>query len=200
MRPFALGFARPPCPSAREAPSRPRRARSASAPLAPKARRPPRRRRRRALIKWSSHGRRQVRRDRRAPAGESPLRPAAGICRGRSRAGPEDLRRGRARPRGVLGEVCRRARMEHSLDPGARLAAAARQVVRRRQAQCERELPGPARPRRAPQQGRDHLGGRARRPTHHHLLGPGSRGLPVRQRAQVTRASGRAIASRSICP
>ncbi len=100
-------------------------------------------------------------------------------------ARPEGLRGGRTRPRGILGGVCRRARVEHAVDAGARLAAATRQVVRRRHAQRERELPGPARPRLASQQGRDHLGGGARRSTHHHVLGAVPRRLPVRQRAQV---------------
>ncbi len=55
--------------------------------------------RRRALIQWSGYGRRKVPPDRRAPPGEPPFRSAAGVCRLRARARPEDLRRGRSATR-----------------------------------------------------------------------------------------------------
>ena len=77
--------------------------------------------------------------------------------------------------------------------------AALRPVVRRRQAQRLLQLPRPAPDRRAAQQGRHHLGGRAGRQrvlTYQELH---SRSLPVRQRAQEPRHRRRAIASRSTC-
>ncbi len=54
-------------------------------------------------------------------------------------------------------------------------------------AQRQRELPRSARPHRAPQQGRDHLGRRARRSPHADLLRSAPRGLPVRERPEVAR-------------
>ena len=51
----------------------------------------------------------------------------------------------------------------------------------------------------APQQGGDHLGGRARRPPRAHLLGPAPRGEPLRQRAEAPRRARRATASPSTC-
>ena len=55
----------------------------------------------------------------------------------------------RARPGRVLGRPGARARLDPALGPGARLEAAARQVVRRRQAQRLGQLPRPA-PRPGP--------------------------------------------------
>ena len=75
-----------------------------------------------------------------------------------------------------------------AVDAGARLEAAAREVVRRRQAEHQRQLPRPARSRlHRAQQGRDHLGRRARRSPDADLLRSAPPGLPVRQRAQVAR-------------
>ena len=120
--------------------------------------------------------------------------PRAGDCQGR-----RHLRRGRARSGSVLGRVCRRARMVAAVGPRARLAAAAREVVRRRPAQRQRQLRRSPRPRRAAQQGGDHLGRRAGRSPHAHLLRPLPRSLAVRQRPEVARRRRRAIASRSTC-
>ena len=58
----------------------------------------------------------------------------------------------------------------------------------------DRHLRGPA-----AQQGRDHLGRRARRPAGAHLLGPGAGGRPLRQRAQAPGRQAGATGSRSIC-
>ena len=74
---------------------------------------------------------------------------------------------------------------------GARVEPAACQVVRRRQDQRQRQLPRSASAVSAAQQGRDHLGRRARRPPHADLLRPASRGLPVRQRPEVARRQAR---------
>ena len=78
------------------------------------------------------------------------------------------------------------------MDARARLAAASREVVRRRPAQRRRQLPRPSRPHRAAQQGRAGLGGRAGRSPHAHLLRPAPRRLPLRQRPEIARrAQGR---------
>src|SRR5262249_15057748 len=82
-------------------------------------------------------------------------------ARGRARRG--HLRGSRPRSRGVLGGLCRRARVVEAVDESARLAAAAREVVRRRHDQRERQLPRPPRAGGAAQQGGAHLGGRAGR-------------------------------------
>ena len=60
-------------------------------------------------------------------------------------------------------------------------------MVRRRQAQRLLQLHRPPHPRRPAQQGRHHLGGRARRPAGDDLLGALPRGRPLRQRAQAAR-------------
>ena len=64
---------------------------------------------------------------------------------------------------------------------------AGREVVRRRPAERRRQLPRSPRPHGAPQQGRDHLGRRARRPPHAHLL----RSLPRRERVRARAARAR---------
>ena len=102
-------------------------------------------------------------------------------------------------PEAFWATLRRRARMVAAVGHGARLAAAARQVVRRRQAQRQRQLPRSPRPRTAPQQGRAHLGRRAGRSPHADLLRSVSRGVRVRQRAEVARRRRKAIASRSTC-
>ena len=96
---------------------------------------------------------------------------------------PGGVRRCRARSGSVLGLLRARARVVGALEPGARLAAAACQMVRRRQDQRERQLPRSPRPDGAPQQGGADLGRRARRPAHADVLGSLSRSQPVRQRA-----------------
>ena len=60
-------------------------------------------------------------------------------------------------------------------------------VVRRRQAERERQLSRPARAHVAAQQGRVHLGRRARRSAHADLLRSLSAGVPVRERAEGAR-------------
>ena len=56
------------------------------------------------------------------------------------------LRAGGTRPRGVLGVVRRGTRVVAALGHGARVEPAAREVVRRRHAQRQRQLPRPPRP------------------------------------------------------
>ena len=91
----------------------------------------------------------------------------------------------RAEPAALLGDDGARERhLVQALEEGARLEAAVREVVRRRQAQRLLQLPRPAsrgRARLAPQQGRDRLGGRAGRRAHAHLRPAPRRGVPVRQ-------------------
>ena len=69
------------------------------------------------------------------------------------------------------------------------------QLVRRRQAQRLLQLPRPSsrgQARLAPQQGGDHLGGRARRHARAHLRRAAPRGLPLRERpAGARRVEGR---------
>ena len=65
------------------------------------------------------------------------------------------------------------------------------QVVHRRQAQRLLQLPGPARQDRPQEQGRHHLGGRARRRTRADLPRRLARGEQVRQRAQGSRGAER---------
>ncbi len=67
----------------------------------------------------------------------------------------------------------------------ARMEPAAREMVRRREDQRERELPGSPPARRPPQQGGDHLGRRAGRHADADLSRPASRGVAVRERPQV---------------
>ncbi len=83
------------------------------------------------------------------------------------------------------------------MGPRARLAAAPRQVVRRRPAERQRQLPGPPPARPTAHQGGPRLGRRAGRPAHADLLRPVPRGLRLRLRAAVARRqkgrSGRAV-------
>ena len=72
--------------------------------------------------------------------------------------------------------------MEPPLGHRVRVDPAHRQVVPRRADQRQRELRRPARPHRPAQQGGPHLGGRARRPAHPHLLGPLPGREPLRER------------------
>ena len=100
---------------------------------------------------------------------------------------PRSTTRPRAIPKPSGQDFASRARMVDAVDACPRLAAAARQVVRRRQDQRERQLSRSASAPRPPQQGRDRLGRRAGRSPHADLLRPASRGLPVRERPQVAR-------------
>ena len=68
-------------------------------------------------------------------------------------------------------------------DPG--LATAAREVVRRRTSERQRELHRSARARSPPEQGRDHLGRRAGRQAHADLFRPVPRSVAVRQRPEI---------------
>ena len=70
--------------------------------------------------------------------------------------------RAAADPEAFWAELRPRARVDAAVGPRARVAAAEREVVRRRQAQCQRQLPRSPCPHRAPQQGR-HSSGRASR-------------------------------------
>ena len=101
------------------------------------------------------------------------------------------LRNRGTRSRSVLGRFRRRTRMDAAVGLRPEVESASRALVRRRQDQRERELCRSARARRAPQQGGDHLGGGAGRPTHAHLLGSVPPGEHVRERAQVARGQAR---------
>ena len=101
--------------------------------------------------------------------------------------------------RSVLGGLRERARVDQAVVEGARVEPAGCEVVRRRQAQRQRQLPRSPRAHRAPQQGGVHLGRRARRSPHADLFRSLSPGLPVRERPEVARREARAIASRCIC-
>ena len=74
-----------------------------------------------------------------------------------------------------------------AVDEGPRLAAAAREVVRRRPAERQRQLSRSPRPHRAPQQGGAHLGRRARRSPHADLFRSPPAGQSVRERPQDAR-------------
>ena len=91
---------------------------------------------------------------------------------------------GQGRSRGFLGRDGRGARLDRALGEGARLAAAVREVVRRREAQRRPELRRSPLRRAAQEQGGDPLGRRAGRPPRPPLPGPPARGVPIRQRAQ----------------
>ena len=137
--------------------------------------------------------RRNRRRDRLRAAGDSRLSPAGGV----SPRAPRSP--GRAAVRRAVPPLGRRSRRllgrdGHAARAGARpwtrvldWQAALRQVVRRRAAERLRQLPRPPPGRAAPQQGRHHLGGRARGETRvltYQAAPP--RGLPLRERAEAT--------------
>ena len=87
-------------------------------------------------------------------------------------------------PEGFWAEQAETLRLVAQVGPGARVEAAVREVVRRRDAQPLGELPRPPRRHLAAQQGGAHLGGRAGRGPHAHLPAAPARGLPLRERAQ----------------
>ena len=110
------------------------------------------------------------------------------------------LRRGERGLPGVLGQAGRRPpRLVRGVAHDLRLAAAVRQVVRRREAQRLPQRRRPPRRRRPRRPGRLPLGGRARRHPHDHLRRPPRRGAAVRQRPEVASACRRATASPSTC-
>ncbi len=113
--------------------------------------------------------------------------PSAEFVRAAHVSDPAIYEAGRQRPGRLLGEIRRRARVDQAVGQGARLEPAAREVVRRRKAERQRQLPRPPRPHVAQEQGRDHLGRRARRQAHADVLGAPSRGLPVRKRPALAR-------------
>ena len=123
--------------------------------------------------------------DDREPAARGAHLPAAARLQG---AGQRQ-RRLHLRPRRQRGGLPRLLdgggeadRLDRALDGAARLADAVCQVVRRRQAEHQRQLPGPPRGQRAGPEGRLLLGGRARRHPHAHLPGPAGRDVPDGQR------------------
>ena len=130
-------------------------------------------------------------------SGRSQLRSVGRIPRPRHVSDPASTRGPPRTPRPSGGFA--RARVDQPWDKVLEWKPPRREVVRRRQAQRQRQLPRPPRPHRAPQQGRVHLGRRARRPPDADLLRSLPPGLPVRQRAEVARRRRRAIASRSTC-
>ena len=114
-----------------------------------------------------------------------PFPPA--VARERARRTTRTSTPRRRRSRGVLGRVCVRARVDAAVDAGARLAAAAREVVRRRHSSTPAPTASTATSAPRAQQGRDHLGRRARRSPDADLLRSASPGLPVRERPEVAR-------------
>ena len=95
---------------------------------------------------------------------------------------------------GLLGRTGRVAGLVQALGQGARLERAARPVVRRRQAQRQRQLPRPPSRRAAPQQGRHHLGRRAGRQPRPDLPGcctARSASSPTSSRARASKAGDR---------
>ena len=154
----------------------------------------------RNAIRFEVHVRVQgLARVRRPAPGRPHVRPAGGVSQAGQRPVGGRLRARRARSRGVLGRLRRRARVVHAVDAGAGLAAAAREVVRRRHAERQRQLRGPPRARAAAEQGRAHLGRGAGRPPHADLLRSVPAGQPVRQRAQVARRDARRPRRASTC-
>ena len=99
-------------------------------------------------------------------------------------------RQGRSR-RAFGREQAESLDLDQALGQGARLERAARPVVRRRQAQRQRQLPRPPPRRAAPQQGRHHLGRRAGRQPRPDVPDAPPRGLQVRQRPQGPGHQGR---------
>ncbi len=134
-----------------------------------------------------THSTAHVRRHRSPAAGAPEVRAPRGLPCRRSAERSGHLRPRRRRSRGLLGRAGRDAGVDRPVRARARLEAAARAVVRRRQAQRVGQLRRPPHPHRAAQQGRADLRGRARRPPHAHLLGPLRRRQSVRQRAPLAR-------------
>ncbi len=130
----------------------------------------------------------EIRHDRVAPGRGPHLSAASGVHRRRACQRPGDLRRGRRRLRGVLGEAGRGApRLDRAVAHGARMGPPVRQVVRGRQAQRHLQLPRPSCGRGPGRQGRVPLGRRAGRHPDHHLRRAAARCVPARQRAQGAR-------------
>ena len=100
----------------------------------------------------------------RYPALRGAAVPATGRIRRGGRATPALYEAAAARPTRLLGGAGPRSWTGSPVDRRARMDAAARPLVRGRQAQRVGQLPRPAPARAPPQQGRDHLGGRAGRP------------------------------------
>jgi hypothetical protein len=87
------------------------------------------------------------------------------------------LRGSRPRSRKILGQHRARARLVRAMDEGSRMERALGEMVRRRQAQPLAQLPRPAPHHLAQEQGRHHLGRRARRNPHAHLPAAALRSL-----------------------
>ena len=134
-----------------------------------------------------------VARDLRAPDRGAHLSAVRGVHRRGARQRSRRLRPRRRGSGGVLGGLRQRARVDHAVHARARVGVAGREVVRRRPPQRRGQLPGSPRPHGAPQQGGDHLGRRARRPPHAHLL----RSLPRRERVRARAARARREEGRS---
>ncbi len=127
-------------------------------------------------------------RQRRRAGGPARRRPhvsaAARVHGAGQRQRPRDLRAGRRRLRGLVGELGARARVGGAVGAGARLEPALGQMVRRRQDQRLLQLPRPPRRGRERRPRRLLLGGRGRRAAHDHLLRPARDDEPVRERAE----------------
>ena len=137
----------------------------------------------------------------RSPAPGAPeVRAPRRVPRRRVAVDPDLYARAAADPEGYWAEQAATLEWIAPWEQGARLEAAAREVVRRRQAQRVGQLPRPAHPHAAPQQGRAHLGGRAGRPPHADVLGPLRRGQSVRATCSSRSACRRATASAIYLP
>ena len=122
-----------------------------------------------------------------ASQGEAQVSPSHGVREERRDEPESDLHRGAAELREVLGGARPRASLVQALEEGARVEAALREVVRRRQAQRGLQLHRSPRERPAQDEGCAHLGGRAGRFAGPDLLGSLPRGQSLRGRAEAAR-------------
>ena len=120
----------------------------------------------------------------REPPGRAADLPARSGVRGAGqRAAPSCTRRPTRDPEAFWAKIARETvDLERAVHDDARMGPAVREVVRRRQAQHQRELRRPARRQRPRRQGRLPLDRRARRHPDDHLRRPAPRGLEGRQR------------------
>src|SRR5690606_36542614 len=106
-----------------------------------------------------------------------------GVPRGGERLGPRHLREGGGGSGGVLGGVRAGAGLDPAVADGAGVDAAAREVVRGREAERGVQLPGPAPGGPAAEQGGAGVGGGAGGRAGADVLGPAPGGVEVRERA-----------------
>ena len=136
----------------------------------------------------------------RGPPEGRPEVPSPEVLR-QGGAGQEhrDLPGGAPESAPILGAPGSGAPLDQAVAKGPRLEAPLREVVRWRQAQRLRQLPGSPRRGPASQQGGDRLGGRAGRRSRADVSRPVARGQPLRRRPPAPRGRRRAIPSRFTC-